>query len=133
MANGIMLEELRRVVATPGEISQDTATRLTLSALAELYEKFDYHCQGDAESSRLEQIMRSDLETMKRDVAQVKKTLESNPLVSFGNHLGTHPKLAWFYVTTSFILANLWFIPGFRKLVLLTIGVDPSIISILAP
>jgi len=56
-----------------------------------------------------------------------------NPFVSFGNFINDRPKLASVLALVAFIIINIWFISGFRRIVLLLLGVPAEIIDILAP
>ena len=133
MSNGSMLSELRSLAATPGKISDDAATRLTLSAIADVYQKLDEHLSTEQQRTSTMDEMKDDIDGLKRDMKEMKEAITKNLLVSFGSHLSRNPKLAWIYVTVMFVLMNLWFISGFRKLILLAIGINPTLVELLAP
>jgi len=140
MANGQMLVELRELARSSKELSNDAALRLTLSALADLYEKTEMHLKAEhARDEKVDQInisLAQSIEQLKCEVADLKKITEvtvKNPAYVLGRALSEHPKLSGAITFLAFVIMNLWFISGFRRLVLIGLGLPPEIIDVLAP
>ena len=56
-----------------------------------------------------------------------------NPVISIGCWIKNHPKISGAVFVLFMILMNIWFIPEFRHIVLVMLGVPGEVIDIIAP
>lgn len=129
MANGEMLDELR-ALAEAEKIPTTTALRLLMAATAEMYEGMKTVINGQKDTHDLSEK----IEAIDDKLEGLKKTLEEtkrNPMVRLGQFMKDHPKWAWTAASILFLIFNLWFIPGFRRAILILLHVPPEIIQML--
>lgn len=140
MGNGQMLNELRKLAESKGELSHEAALRLTLSALANIYDTTQKFI--DLQEERYKNMERCDneiahsidcLSTQITELKQANEKILKNPAIGFGNFITDKPKLSAFLGFAFFVLINLWFLPGFRHLILLWLNVPKEVIDILVP
>lgn len=154
MANGDMIAELRKLAESDGKISTPAALRMTLSALAQQHDTLlkiqaDQECVNDNREAQDREItaLKNDMEKIKKQVEQIEGLSESlerltgeiqklanvltnNPVVSIGQFIRDHPRLAAAGLAILLILANVWFIEAFRIGILEWLGVPDSIIDL---
>lgn len=135
MANGEMLTELRRMAET-SDLSVESAQRLTLSALAEMYTTMKTHMAMDQGLQHCMEDVSDKVDTMSVELVKLKKQLDdtnSNPLVAFGRHIKDHPKMAAMYVFIALVFIT-W-LPYFNlvRLILLWAGVPNDIVDLITP
>ena len=129
MANGEMLDELR-ALAEADKIPTTTALRLLMAATAEMYEGMKTVIEGQKGTHDLSKK----IEAIDEKLEGLNKTLEEtkrNPMVRFGQFIKDHPKWAWTAGSVLFLIFNLWFIPGFRRAVLILLRLPPEIVQML--
>lgn len=147
MANGEMLDELSKLASQPGTIDNNTAMRLLLSAQRETQqtlkkmmeeqeavrkETSDYRDKYVDERSQQAVLMQALIVKVEKLASSIESII-ANPVVKMGSFAKDNPKMATFFLILFLIVANLWFISGFRHAVLMTLGVPEEIIQILNP
>jgi hypothetical protein len=140
--NGNMFNELRALAKEDGELSQDAVNRLTLSALAELHEKFSTHVtveeernEGVLELKKSVDDLSEAVTLLSQSVIELKKELDGmrdevnvikkNPSVFLGKFIMERPKQAILYGIMGFVF--IYLIAGFRILSLLVVLIGSTL------
>ena len=137
MPNGAIIEELRRLAATPQAISTSSALRLMLSAQAEMGETIrgmrDEQIAYRAERQDVEQTRDDKLEMLCADVAILKISLD-NPMVEIGGLIKKHPKLTVTLISITgialLVVSSLWLEDSIRYAILAALGIPTEIVNL---
>lgn len=143
MANGTMLNELRNMAASGQSLSVEAAQRLTLSALADVYETLGKHvdmenklqdCVGQV-GDKVDDLDRK-LSGLNAELVALKeqsKETQDNPIVAFGKHIKAHPKWAVGYLIVATILITWLPYINLVRIFMLWAGVPNAIVDMLTP
>ena len=68
------------------------------------------------------------LKTIYVDVRQLREEVKKNPLYNLGNFIRTNPRTFGILVAVVFIVINMWFVSGWRRPLLLWLGLPEELI-----
>jgi len=102
-ANGEVIRELRQIINSDERIDQRTALRLQMAATVSIYEMIE----------------------------NIRTEISNNPMIQLGQFIKQHPRVTAFAGAVFLLVANLWFISGFRRGVLEWVGAPDEIIRLL--
>lgn len=127
MSNGMMINELRSLIASDSEISARDVSRLIAAGLVEVSEKLDYvHDEQLSYRVKREVIDSSNQEKLN----EMYRVTINNPLIVMGTAIRDHPKIAaTVFIVLLIIIGVAW--PLLRIPLYTALGIPLEVVTVM--